>query len=583
CDAQVAKILGYERNPFIEDSTWFRKGTTIVREDNPPDPYYQTDCRYIRNIWLNAGYMVTDSFLSTQGHNSTNVMNAINDGRTFVVYRGQAVSNWWSPFNNVDPNLTTNGYKLPVVISGTCATMSLSSTGYQGDRFVTAGTAQNPKGAIAYFGTTNTGSAISLYRGAVCRGFFRAIFEEKITFLGDAAKRAKFYMDSLYPNQTRYQEWNLFGDPTLCLWTTTPKRNFVSYDSVISQSATNFTVTVRTHLGAPVRDITVCVRMDTTIYAVGLTNSQGQVVLPIQPRYPGFMDVTVTGQDFIPYEGTVRIAPNNMPLLNYQYALVNDTTTGNGNGRINPNETVQLKVFVRNSGNISAQNLISVLRTNDALITITDSVKPFDSIPINATVANNGYYQFSVSQNCPHNYQLNFQLSLRDNQSNNWNLPFSLSVSAGKLVYQNNYLIDTLPGGNHNNRLGQKESALLKIQIQNSAEDLFSVSAKIRSMSDYVIITDSSASFGNVLSGANVINTNDPFAVSASPTLPKNQPINFKVLLNGLGNGFTYIDSFTFTITSEQGTTQDPSGPDLFGYWAYDNTDTASGRAPVYN
>ncbi|MCX8014702.1 MAG: C25 family cysteine peptidase, partial [candidate division WOR-3 bacterium] len=181
CDAQVAKILGYERNPFIEDSTWFRKGTTIVREDNPPDPYYQSDCRYIRNIWGNAGYMVTDSFISTQGHNSTNVMNAINDGRTFVVYRGQAVSNWWSPFNNVDPNLTTNGYKLPVVISGTCASMSLSSTGYQGDRFVTAGTAQNPKGAIAYFGTTNTGSAISLYRSAVPRGFFRAIFEEKIT------------------------------------------------------------------------------------------------------------------------------------------------------------------------------------------------------------------------------------------------------------------------------------------------------------------------------------------------------------------------------------------------------------------
>ncbi len=583
CNTQIAKILGYERNPFLEDSTWFRKGTTIVREDNPPDQYYQADCRYIRNIWLNAGFMVTDSFLSTQGHNSTNVMNAINNGRTFVVYRGQAVTNWWSPFNNVDPNATTNGYKLPVVVSGTCATMSLTSTGYQGDRFVTAGTAQNPKGAIAYFGTTNTGSAISVYRSAVTRGFFRAIFENKIYYLGDAAKRAKFYMDSMMPSQARYQEWNLFGDPTLCLWTTTPKRNIVIFDSVVPQSANNFTVTVRDHLGLPVRDITVCIRMDTTIYAVGLTNSQGQVVLPIQPRWAGFMEVTVTGQDFIPYEGRARIIPHNIPLLTYQYSLINDTVTGNGNGRINPNEIIQLKVFINNSGAIAVQNLLAILRTTDPNITITDSIKTFDSIPINTTVANNGYYQFAVNQACFHNYQLNFQLFVQDNQGNNWNLPFTLSVSAGKLNYISTTLIDTFPGGNYNARLGRKESALLKIQIENVAENLYAVNAIMRSTSPYVIVTDSTASFGNIGNGSVSMNHNDPFAVCAAPDLPINFPISFKVLLKANGVGFTYNDSFTFTITSEAGSTQDPTGPDLFGYWAYDNTDTLSGRAPVYN
>jgi hypothetical protein len=306
CNMLVAKILGYERTPYMGDTLWFRKGTTLVNEDNPPDLYYQADCRYIRNLMLSSGFIQTDSFISTSGHNSTNVMNAINDGRTYVVYRGQAVTNWWSPFNNVNPSNLTNGFKLPVVVSGTCATMSLSTTGYQGDRFLIAGTAQNPKGAVAYFGTTDVSSHVSRPRSIVSKGFFQAVFTERNWILGNAAKRAKFIMDSILPNQTRYQEWNLFGDPELNLWTKSPTRIVAIYDTAIEPRLQTFSVSVRQGT-SPYTGALVCLMMDTLIYTSTYTNSSGVASFNINPSIPGTMLVTVTGHNIIPYEGTVSV------------------------------------------------------------------------------------------------------------------------------------------------------------------------------------------------------------------------------------------------------------------------------------
>lgn len=311
CNMLVAKILGYERTPYISDTLWFRKGTTIIREDNPPDAYYQSDCRYIRNLMLSHGFVQTDSFLSTQGHNSTNVMNAINDGRSYVVFRGQSTVNWWSPFDQVNPSNLTNGFKLPVVICGSCVTMSLNTTGYQADRFLLAGTATNPKGTIAYFGTTSSGSHISLPRGIVAKGFFQALFEENKFVLGDITKRSKYLLDSLYPDQTRYKEWNLLGDPELNLWTSTPKPIAVHNDTIINNLQQIYNVSV-TYNDFPLTGALVCLMKDTTVYQYAYTDSSGIISFNIYPHTTGTMSVTVTAHNFIPYEKNVSVVPANL-------------------------------------------------------------------------------------------------------------------------------------------------------------------------------------------------------------------------------------------------------------------------------
>lgn len=589
CNNILNKIIKFERYPYIEDSTWFMKGTTIVREDGatPPDDVFWENARYLHNLWQHAGYTQIDSFSRLRGHTSANVNAAINDGRMYVVYRGEAVSNWWSPFAMTPSNLS-NGNKTPIVVSGTCQTMSVDDNGYLGNTFMNAGTALLSKGAVAFFGTTNvaSGSNLALNRGIVSKGFFQAIFQDKVRTIGDAAKRGKFIVDSIQPpNYTtaRYTEWELFGDPEMQTSTNVSKKLRVIYDSVISTTQTNFPVTVFNELAYPLSDAMVCIMMDTTIYSWGRTNSQGQINLPIQFSTSGIMDITVTAQNHIPYEGTVRIIPVNIPYVTYDSCIIIDSISGNNDRKINPGESIQMQVFLKNNGSAVATGVQAILSTSNLFITISDSIKNFGTITQDSIVGSQGYYQFLVSPNCYNNYQLNFQLNIQDNQGHNWSQPITLLVSAGKLVYVSSFINDSAPAGNGNSILGPRESAKLLITLSNLGENLNQVSAVLHTNSQYLIITDSTASFGDISQNGNATNNADQFAIIASPNMPKNYPINFSVTIFGFGRTYIYHDSAIFNIITETGTTSDPTGPDAYGYWAYDNTDTLSGHAPVYS
>ena len=583
CAVMVAKTIGYEKSGTMHDSIWFVKGTTIVGEDNPPDPYYQTDSRYIRNLWLSAGYTHVDSFLSTRGNNATDVINAINNGRAFVVYRGQSVSYWWSPFN-VDPDNTNNGYKLPIVVSGTCATMTLSP-GEQmlGDDFLRAGTVQNPKGAVGFFGTTVIGSHISQYRGAVTRGFFQALYQDSIFTMGGAAKRGKFLMDSLFPNQTRYMEWNLLGDPELNVWTTKPRLLTVNHDSIVFLQPTDFQVSVSSS-GSPVPRALVCVMMDSTVYIYNYTDNNGLVTLSFTPQHIGSLQVTVTARNCFPYEGTVEITPGNIPYLRYHHYTIDDQAGGNGDSLVNPGEMINLGIYLINSGTQNAYDVSARLSTSDQYVTITDSIAGFGDIAPGNVVSATHPYQFTVASNCYNNHTINFNLLISDNASHEWQSSFAIVVAAGNLVYNTYFLVDSAPGGNGDEQLGPAENAKIRLTLNNSGMGgLFDVYARLRTNSPYLVITDSFGYFGPIAASTTVNNIHDPFAVSAAPNLPRNYPIEFSLIVRGNGGTYTYLDELTFMLYTDQGQSTDPTGPDGYGYYCYDNTDINSGQAPTYD
>jgi len=588
CNLHVAKILGYERTPLLHDTFWYKKGTVIVREDgsSPPDDVFWENARYIANFWRGFEYTQVDTFSRLRGQTSTDVVNAINNGRMFVVYRGQAVTNWWSPFA-VTPNNLVNDEKTPIVVSGTCQTMSMTSDGYLGNLFLNAGSATTLKGAVAFFGTTvvASGPNLGLNRGIVSKGFFQSIFGERTYTLGDAAKRGKFIIDSIQPpnySTTRYSEWELFGDPEMQIWTDRPRNTIVTYDSIIPITQNYIPITVQRNNGTPISQALVCVMGDTSYYIWDYTNAQGQVSLPIQTQTPGLINITVTAPNGIPFEGTARLVPSNAPYINLDSTSINDSL-GNNDHKINPGETVKLRIFLRNVGGLLANNVQAILRSNNQYVTILDSIKSYGTINPGGSNSSIGYYTFLVSPNCYNNCPLNFQLFIQDDQSRNWNQSFSLIVYAGNLAFISVAINDSLPGGNGNSQLGPHESAKLRITLSNLGENLNQVSATIRTQNQYIVITDSTASFGNILHNGNASNNSDPFAIIASPNLPKNYSISLSLSISALGGTYTYHDSCSFNIITEAGTTSDPTGPDAYGYWAYDNTDTSSGRAPVYS
>ncbi len=313
CSVMVTKTLSYEQTPYLVDTLWYKKGTGIIREDGTPAPdtVYWNNMRYIWGFWQNFGYTRIDSFSRLANDSARHVEAAITDGRAFVVFRGQGVVNWWAPFA-VDPSRMNNGFKLPIVVSGTCATISLSpGPSYLGENFVRTGSVSNLKGAVAFLGTTNatSGPGIAEMRGIVTTNFFKTVFTDNIYKLGDAMKRAKFFIDSIHPayyTSTFYREWNLLGDPELNVYTRVPKTISVVYDTVVPLNATNITVTVTSN-GTPVANALVCLARDTIFYQTGTTGSNGVKSFTVTLPGTGIITVTVTGQNLKPFEGTIRV------------------------------------------------------------------------------------------------------------------------------------------------------------------------------------------------------------------------------------------------------------------------------------
>jgi hypothetical protein len=581
CSTLVTKSLTYEKTPYASgDSTWMRRGTTLIREDNPPDSYYQADCRYIRGLWSGAGYLQTESLISTY-NNSTDVRNAINAGRGLVIHRGQCVGNWWSPFDQVSPATLSNGAMLPVVVSGSCQTLTLASGSTMlADQFVRAGTAQTLRGAVAYFGTGSIGSHISLQRGTVSKGFFTAVFAEGRYKLGDACKRGKFYLDSLVPgNQTYYQEWILLGDPELPLWTDKPGPLVAAYDSAVPLGPYTMNVHV-TRDGSPAAGALVCAMMDTSVYVYGTTDAQGDVSLNFTTLHIGTMSLTATARNCLPCENTVQVFAGNMPYVSLQRTLIDDAG-GNGNGLINPGEPIRLRVGLKNSGDSTAFAVTAGLSSADSFATVTDSQQAYGDIAAHDSAWSTGFYAFTVAQSCTSGQSLNFTLHIRDSHARLWTSSLTLPVYAAAINYDANLINDPPPGGNGNSQLDPHENVRLIVNLRNlGTEELSGVRATLRCASSHISISDSTGFYGDIPVGLSASNGQNPFALSTSPNLPA-APIAFTLDISGNGGTYSYHHLQQFTIVPNG--TGGPIGPDPYGYYCYDDADTLSGRAPVFS
>jgi hypothetical protein len=309
----VNKILLYERTPFMEDSLWFKNACLIVREDYnyyPPlpgsdDSIYWDDIRHAKGHMQNHEYNTIDTLSRLLGNNSTDVLESINNGRAFLLYRGSAVNYWWEPFD-VNPDAANNGAKLPIVLSITCRTIGTGSTPAAAERWLLTGTPTTPRGGAGYFATTTVIGEGSHLRSAVCKGFFDALFEQKRRTFGEACEIGRKRVYDMYAASYEYQGFTTLGDPEMNIWTSTPIEIEVMHDSIIHVGDDSLYVQVRMG-GEPVESALVCIVLDDVLYKCDYT-IHGDIVFHLDTLVPGMMDVTVTGRNLIPYEGVIEVA-----------------------------------------------------------------------------------------------------------------------------------------------------------------------------------------------------------------------------------------------------------------------------------
>jgi hypothetical protein len=136
--------------------------------------------------------------------------------------------------------------------------------------------------------------------------FLETLYEDSLLPIGvtEAISKTKVFPHFIHLSHT------LFGCPLMSVWTNLPSYFNVTFDDSIPPDSNYFQVIVEKLSGPTIKDAYVCLWKGDEVYQRGFTGVDGKLILPIEPETEGEMFITVTRENFIPFEDTVYVSIN---------------------------------------------------------------------------------------------------------------------------------------------------------------------------------------------------------------------------------------------------------------------------------
>jgi hypothetical protein len=433
------------------------------------------------------GYIPADpSHLTDWGGNATRLNNDINSGCFIVQHRDHGgVDGWGEPsYHNSDLAGLSNTM-LPFVFSINCLTGKYnSSSECFVERFH-----RMQHGALGLIGASET--SYSFVNDTYVFGIYDCLWPQfdpgyPVTAKnfgpenlrpGFAQASGKYYLQaSSWPYNPDYKEvtYHLFhthGDAFTTLYSEVPQSLTVTHPSALLIGVDFFPVTAD-------EGAVIALTVDGEI--VGTADGTGGVVnVPIVAQTtPGTLLVTVTKYNHYRYSQEVEIIPPEGPYVIYDSHDIDDDS-GNANGVVNPGELIDLSVTLRNVGVEMAVDVAAELSTDDAFVSVGDSVQGFGDIDSAATATSLGDFTFQVDLNCPDDHTILFDLAVTAVDTFSWNSSFTVKVRAPDIATSS----DTLQFGEV--YIGYPET--LPLTILNTGSDTLHVSDIFSSHADFSV------------------------------------------------------------------------------------------------
>ena len=576
----VSKILGYETVSWPTDA-WAQKAYFIASND----PWYHDVAEGTHLYCMakaRARGMICDS-LWAYYNTGTQPSAALNNGRSQCTYSGHGSSTGWADisFGNSNVYALNNGHMLPLVQSYACYTGDYQGTG---ECFMEAWIRAPGKGAVASWG-----SSVTSYwdeDDILQRRAYDWLFDSTVTwmrgFLGGGMLGLLAHYGNTSTVNRYFEQYNLFGDPSTDLFTLVPKDITATYNPV-PPGPSVMDVYVSDNLG-PLRDALVCVWQkdrnagDTiAILGVAYSNSAGLAQVSITPIAVDTVFVTATAHNHKPHRGHTRVISDQAYVAPVRYRL--DDSGGNGDTIPNPGETVNLFYTFKNLGSQPAYGLVAKLRKTDPNLTVSDSVSNIGTLGPGDSLVSTDKFTFSSASGLPDAYQAQFTMVITDNASHEWTFP--VNILLGTPVFEvASTLVDDQGQPKPNYKLDPGETAKLFVELENAGHGHgYGVTGKLRTSHSLVTVQDSTGSWGNIRVDSSRFNYGDEFVIYADPSIPLEDTVPF-TLITRTTDGYT--DTLSFYLVVGEITDHDPVGPDPYGYYAYDQTDTLYTECPKY-
>lgn len=325
------------------------------------------------------------------------------------------------------------------------------------------------------------------------RQFFDAIFGDNLTLIGDAHADAKETDVSYMVNNSNWRwvayELNLFGDPTMDIWTEVPTNIVADYP--VSVPIGSSSVTIETD--APFARIAIM--REGILYgrAIADANGDATVTFPMLTS-PAPLEVSIIAHNKNRHIGSILVI-SDQPYIIYSAHQINDIE-GNSNGQIDYGETIYLSLGLTNVGDQPSYNTTVTMTNSDPNITITDGTHNFGVIQAGQTVTVPDAFAFEVANNISDEYEIDFNFEISGDDT--WYADVELMAYAPSLKI-GSIIIDDTAGGNGNGNIDPGESITLYVESINAGHsDCFEALGFLESTSQYVTITESSVNIGEM-------------------------------------------------------------------------------------
>ncbi len=211
----VDKTMYYEVGVFPDES-WIKKAAFIASSD--AGGMAEGTHNYVIDNYLTPNNYTCNKIYQSQGGSTSDITNALNDGRSLCVYSGHGYSGGWGcvPFDQSNVQNLQNYYMYPFVCSHACSTNPFN----QGECFGETWLRTENKGGLAFWG-----ASASTYwdeDDILEKRMFKAWWEDNLEMIGGMTNKGLLYLYEYYGGAglTKYyfEAYNVLGDSSVKLW-----------------------------------------------------------------------------------------------------------------------------------------------------------------------------------------------------------------------------------------------------------------------------------------------------------------------------------------------------------------------------
>lgn len=364
--------------------------------------------------------------------------------------------------HNTDVDQLTNGKYLQIVLSSGCEPAAFNEDCIA-EHFI-----NNPNGgAVAYIGNADRGWSNEHFQ---LDSLLVALYSDKLVY-HNLGYVFQYTIGKRNSNNCRL---TLLGDPEMPVWTAVPQTLNVSVTPNAITNGEN-TISIQINNLPANQEALVCLMKEGEGYSTLTVNDRAVHSFTFTPYTSGAVDVTVTANNFRPFETTIPVSVSPDAVLHVSDLSYDDDKLGDSNGnndkQLDAGETIELSVVLKNEGGSVSDEVTRVLTCNSPEINVIKDVSTFGKINAGSVKASNAKFVFAIDKDCKEHLKdgldpIEFTLTL-NNGNNSVDEHFSVDIFASDIEIGNQVITWT---SNGNTTVEAGETVKMNIDLLNTGQ-----------------------------------------------------------------------------------------------------------------